>query len=310
MKKLLAVLLMSVGIAQATETITIVSPYNAAYSGQTALIEVMDRANRSQSRYNFIVDNHPGAQGLLALNHAQSSANNRVAIIAAGAVELFDTGKAQFRDWAPVHGIGDACWAVVTNWPADERQGLKSMRAPADAKNLVIGAVGLGSVSHLTGLEMAEYTRQQPLTVLFKSGTEAFMSLASNQGVNITIDNVQTIENMKSKNPNIKMVATICSQRNPMAPHVPTLVEQGLKDIPPVFNIVLAPSQMSESKRRDIGNILDQATLAVGADRIFTLSGFRPAVVQKMSAQEFFDRRVGQILALRKKYAKELAASK
>lgn len=310
MKKLLAVLLMSMGVAQATETITIVSPYNAGYSGQTALMEVMDRANHSQTRYNFIVDNHPGAQGLLALNHAQSGSNNRVAIIAAGAVELFDTGKAHFRDWVPVHGIGDACWAVVTNWPADERQGLKSMRAPADAKHLVIGAVGLGSVSHLTGLEMAEYTRQQPLTVLFKSGTEAFMSLVGSQGVNITIDSVQTIENMKSKNPNIKMVATICSQRNPMVPHVPTLAEQGLKDIPPVFNIVLAPSQMPDSKRRDIGTILDQATVAVGADRIFTLSGFRPAVVQKISAQEFFDRRVGQILALRKKYAKELVAAK
>jgi tripartite-type tricarboxylate transporter receptor subunit TctC len=115
---------------------------------------------------------------------------------------------------------------------------------------------------------------------------------------------------MKSKNPNIKMVATICSQRNPMVPHVPTLAEQGLKDIPPVFNIVLAPSQMPDSKRRDIGTILDQATVAVGADRIFTLSGFRPAVVQKISAQDFFDRRVGQILALRKKYAKELVAAK
>jgi tripartite-type tricarboxylate transporter receptor subunit TctC len=274
------------------------------------MLEVLDRANRSQKRYNFIIDNHPGAQGLLALNHAQSSPNNRVAVIAAGAVELFDTGKAQFRDWVPVHGVGDACWAVVTNWPADERQGLKSMRAPDGAKDLVIGAVGLGSVSHMTGLEMAEYTKQRPLTVLFKSGTEAFMSLASEQGVNITIDSVQTIENMKLKNPRIKMVATICSQRNPMAPHVPTLAEQGLKDIPPVFNIVLAPSQMPKSKSQDIGNILDQATLEVGADRIFNLSGFRPAVVQKMSAQEFFDRRVGQILALRKKYAKELAASK
>lgn len=310
MKKLLAILLLVPVLSKAAETITVVSPYNAGYSGQSALMTVLDQANRSQDRYNFILSNHPGAQGLIALNTTQASANNRIAIIAAGAVELFDTGKARVHDWVPVHGIGDACWAVVTNWPADEHLGLKSLQAPADAKNLVIGAVGLGSVSHLTGLEMAAYTRQEPLTLLFKSGTEAFLSLASNQGVNITIDSVQTIEHMKPKNPNIKMIATICAQRNPLAPHVPTLVEQGLKEVPPVFNIVLASNQMPESKRRDIGTILDQATLAVGTDRIFAMSGFRPAVVQKMSAQEFFDRRVGQILALRKKYAKELASQK
>lgn len=310
MKKLLAILFLLPILANATEIITVVSPYNAGYSGQSALMAVLDQANRTQDRYRFILSSHPGAQGLIALNHTQSSANNRIVIIAAGAVELFDTGKANVQDWVPVHGIGDACWAVVTNWPADERLGLKSLRAPSDAKNLVIGAVGIGSVSHLTGLEMSAYTRQEPLTLLFKSGTEAFLSLASNQGVNITIDSVQTIENMKPKNPNIKMIATICDKRNPLAPHVPTLVEQGLKDVPPVFNIVLASTQMTDLRRRDIGSILDQATLAVGEDRIFDMSGFRPAVIQKMSAQEFFDRRVGQVLALRKKYAKELASRK
>lgn len=312
MKKLLASLIAAVSLAtaSATETITIVSPYNAAFSGQAALIEVMERANRNQNRYNFIVDNQPGAGGLLALNQAQSNPNNRVAIIAAGAVELFDTGKVQFRDWMPIHAIGDACWAVVTNWPADESQGLKSMRAPAGARDLVIGAVGLGSVSHLTGLEMAERLNQRPLTVLFKSGTEAFLNLVAEQGVNITIDSVQTVENMKSKNPRIKMVATTCQQRNPMAAHVPTLFEQGLKDVPPVFNIVLANTAMPEAKRRDIGAVLDQATLDVGPDKIFAMSGFRPAVAQKISAQEFFDRRVGQILALRKKYAQQINAAK
>jgi tripartite-type tricarboxylate transporter receptor subunit TctC len=310
MKKLLAIFLMHISMVHATETITIVSPYSPGNTGQAALIEVTEKANQRQARYKFIVDHKPGAQGLVALNHAQASSENRVAIIAAGAVELFDTGKVNIQDWSAIHGIGDACWAVVTNWPVDENQGTRSIKAPAGAKDFVIGAHGLGSVAHLTGLEVAEKLGQKPILVLFKSGTEAFLNLAGNQGVNMTMESVQNIENMKLKNPDIKMLGIGCNQRHPLAPHVPTLHEQGLRDIPPVFNIVLAPAQMPAAKKQDIGKILDQATLDVGPDRIFTLSGFRPAVAQKISAQEFFDRRVGQILKLRKKYAQELRESK
>lgn len=312
MKKYLIILgMMFLTVAsQATETITIVSPYNAGYSGQTAMMEVINQANRNQNRYKFILDNHPGAQGLLALSHAQSNPGTRIAIIAAGAVELFETQKANEKDWVPVHAIGDACWAVVTNWPANERLGIKSLRPPPGNKELVIGAVGLGSVSHLVGLEVAEYLGYPSLTVLFKSGTEAFLNLASGNGANITIDSVQTIENMKIKNPNIRMIATICTERNPMAPHVPTLHEQGLPQIPSVFNIILAFSAMPQQRRREIGEILDQATRDVGLDKIFNLSGFRSPVFKNQSAQQFYDLRVGQIKNLHRKHAKELAVLK
>jgi tripartite-type tricarboxylate transporter receptor subunit TctC len=87
---------------------------------------------------------------------------------------------------------------------------------------------------------------------------------------------------------------------------VATLSEQGLSHIPPVFNIILAPVGMPESKRKELGAILDRATQDVGVDSLFASSGFKAAVFQRMTAQQFYDLRVGQIKALRKKYAKEL----
>lgn len=312
MKKVIASLIVALGFSslQATEVITIASSYNAGHSGQPVFLEVLEAANRSQNSYRFVLENHPGAQGLLALNYAKAAAGNRLALIAAGGIEHFDNGKHNLADWRSVYGVGDACWVVATNWPSSESLGLRSL-APANATaELVIGAPGLGSVAHFVGLEMAEATKRRAIVVLFKSGNEALLNLAGDHGTNVAIDSVQAVMNWQTKNSKIRMIATTCQQRHPQVPHVPTLAEQGLSAVPSVFNVVLGHKDMPETKRREITQILDRATQEVGADRIFNLSGFRPAISQNTSAQDFFDKRSQQILALRRKYSKEITEAK
>lgn len=293
-------------VANSRELITIVSSYPASHGGHAAIAKITEHANTAQNKYHFILDSHPGAQGLIALNYTKAGSKTRIALIAAGVVELFESNKALEKDFVPVYAFGDACWAVVTNWPANEQAGIKSLHAPAGQKELVVGAVGLGSISHITGLEAAEAAKQKPLTVLFKSGNEALLNLASNNGVNITIDNVQTVQNMKIRNPNLKIIANTCFQRHPSASHVPTLDEQGLGHIPPVINIMLASSAMPVEQRNELNDLLDRSTLAVGSNTIFDISSFIPAVFQKMTAQQFYDKRIGQIKQLRKKHQKQL----
>lgn len=310
MKALICFLLiMTSGAALATESIVIASSYNAGYSGQATMLNVLNTANSAQKKYNFVLEPHPGAQGLIAMNFAQAGANNRLALIAAGAVDNFVTGKAKETDFVPVHAVGDACWVVTTNWTADESQGIRSIRPPAGTKDLILGVVGIGSVSHLAGLEISNQVKLPAVTVIFKSGTEAFLNLASNNGVNITIDSVPTVVNMKAKVPTLNMVGITCGDRHPQAAHVPTLTEQGFGNIPPVFNIILAPTNMPEHKRKEVGAILDKATQDVGFETLFASSGFKAAVFQRMTAQQFYDLRVGQIKSLRKKYSKEIASA-
>lgn len=310
MKSLISAFVIVVGMitsAQSQELITIVSSYPASHSGHAAITKIVDHANTTQKKYNFILESHPGAQGLIALNHTKISSANKIALVSAGVVDVFETNKAREKDFTPVYAFGDACWAVVTNWPSDETVGIRSLRAPTGAKELVVGAVGVGSISHISGLEAAEVAKQKALTVVFKSGNESLLNLVSNNGVNITIDSVQVVQNMKIKNPNLKIIATTCAQRHPLAPHVPTLGEQGLEHIPPVINIMLASVDMSVDRRIDINKLLDQSTLEVGAETIFNISGFSPPVFQKITAQQFYNKRIGQIKTLRKKYAKEIA---
>jgi tripartite-type tricarboxylate transporter receptor subunit TctC len=304
---LLLVVSMSPWVAQGKELITIVSSYNAGHSGHVALNKILDRANTSQNKYNFVIETHPGAQGLIALNYTNSNPGNRLALIAAGVVDIFETKKALETDYKPVYALGDACWAVATNWPANESLGIKSLRAPAGSKELVIGTPGIGNVTHMIGLEAAEVAKQKTLTILFKSGNEAFLNLASNNGVNLALDSVQVVQNMKIKSPDLKIIATTCSQRHPAAANVPTLVEQGLGHIPPVINILLVSTKMPADRRDEINKLLESSTLSVGAETIFEVSNFRPPVFEKISAQQYYDKRVGQIKSLRQKYAKEIA---
>jgi len=310
MKLLISFCLLLVStVTLATETIVIANTYNAGYSGQGAILNVLNAANNAQKKYNFVLEPRPGAQGLIAMNYALSNPTYRLALIAAGAVDNFVTGKVKENDFVAVHAVGDACWAVVTNWPADESKGIRSIRAPAGSKELVLGVVGVGSVSHLAGLEIANQVKLPVIAVVFKSGTEAFLNLAASNGVNMAIDSVPNILNMKIKVPTLNMLATTCSDRHPQAAHVLTLAEQGFSNIPPVFNVILAPVSMPEHKRKELGAILDKATQDVGFETLFASSGFKAAVFQRMTAQQFYDLRVGQIKALRKKYSKEIKNS-
>lgn len=312
MKSFISACILVIGMVssvQSQELITIVSSYPPSHSGHAAIRKIIDHANITQKKYNFIIESHPGAQGLIALNYTKNSSANRISLVAAGVVDVFETNKASEKNFVPIYAFGDACWAVITNWPSDETVGIKSLRAPVGSNELVIGAVGVGSISHISGLEAAEVAKQKALTVLFKSGNESFLNLASNNGVNITIDSVQMALNWKIKNPNLKILATTCAQRHPLAPHVPTLVEQGLGHIPPVINIMLASVDMPVDKRNEINKLLDQSTVEIGSETIFNISGFNPAVFQKLTAQQFYNKRIDQIKILRKKYAKEIVES-
>lgn len=304
-KILLAIIWLFSSAAIAKENIFLVLPYNAGYSGQPALTKVLDQANKNQDRFNFIMDFRPGAGGLISYLQATERPDDRLVMLAPGAVDLFETQKIQETDWIPVHATGDSCGAIITNWTADENSGIKSMKKPSDQKTLNIGAVGLGSVSHLTGLEIARALDISPNTILFKSGREALLSLAGNQGVHITVDSVQGALGMQARNPTVKMIATMCDQRHPLAPHVPTAIEQKIS-IPPVFNIVMAHKEMPLSKARQLGEILDQATKDVGASEIFNLSGFRPAIFSNQSVSDFYKKRIGQIKSLRKTHIQSI----
>ena len=60
------------------------------------------------------------------------------------------------------------------------------------------------------------------------------------------------------------------SVRNPKLPEVKTLKEQGYS-VPTIYYFTMASNQMSTSKQKQLGTILDQAMTAIGRDKIFEM---------------------------------------
>lgn len=291
-------------VAQAREVVTIFTPYSAGHGGNVAFQRVLEQANQNQSTYTFVLELKPGAQGVIALKAMSEDPAHRLAIIHAAFVDNVDSGQIRESDYRPVHGIGDACWAVVA---LHGRTGnVASLRG---TKELTIGTVGFGNVTHLTGLAIADRLGIQTRLVVFKSNYDAVVNMAGNNGVTFGIERVAVIEQFQQINPNIRMLAMSCPTRYSAAPNLPTLAEQGIP-VPSVFNIVVSDQRMTPEKSRALGAILDQATRDVGLAEIQKISDMRSPVFDGMSVERFYNSRITQIRQLRTRFSAEIAQSK
>lgn len=291
----------------AAQTIVINSPYSAGHGGHASMTKVLDEANRLQNKYRFIQENRPGAQGAIALKHTHDRAQDHLAILHAAFVDNVEKNLVQEKDYVPVHAVGDACWAVGV---LSKDENLRSVDGIKDLKELVIGTVGLGNVTHLTGITIAERQRLPQRLVLFKSNYDAVINLVGDHGVNFVIERPSILRDFQARTPDLRIVGVSCAERHPEIPNVPTLAEQGLS-LPAVFNIVVAHFTMDPDRRREIGQILDQATRVVGKDEIRRMSDFvSPVFDKKITVQQFYDARISAIKKLRTKYRSELTSDK
>jgi tripartite-type tricarboxylate transporter receptor subunit TctC len=293
-----------IGACHAREVITVYTPYSAGHGGNVAFQRVIEQANLNQTSYTFVLENRPGAQGVIALQAMSEDHNKKLAIIHAAFVDNIDTGQVKEHDYRPVHGIGDACWAVVSLY--GKNNSIQSLRGSGE---LTVGTVGYGNVTHLTALAIADRLQLKTRLVMFKSNYDAMINLAGNHGVTFVIERVSVVEQLQQINPNIRMLAMSCSTRSAGAPRLPTLAEQGIKT-PSVFNIVVSDQRMPTEKSKNIGAILDQATRDVGLTEIQRLGDMRSPVFDNMPIEKFYSERVAQIRNLRAKYRQEIQQSK
>jgi tripartite-type tricarboxylate transporter receptor subunit TctC len=133
--------------------------------------------------------------------------------------------------------------------------------------------------------------------------------MIGNHGVNFVIDTPEAFENFREKNPQLRMLAVSCGNRLSSYPRVRTLAELGIP-APEILNIVVARTEMSDTKRKRLAQILEQATAQIGRDEIARMSGFVPPQFYKVTAQEHFTKSTDLIRQLRIRFQKEIATPK
>lgn len=281
----------------AVETITIVSPYSASHSGTPAMFRIVEEANRSQNKYNFIMDFKPGGEQIIAVNHMDAQPQSRLAIIAPKFVEHTRSGRLTRNNYVPVHALGDACWAIITN-TGNMNQGVSSLRGQ---KELTVGGVGIGNAAHITALELGEQFNFPVRYIPFKSNFDALILLVSDQGINLVVERVASYKQYQEKNSNITVLGMSCPSRHPDLPQVKTLLEQGI-NAPYVFNITIANRAMADAKREELSAILNIATLKVGEKEIQKLSDMNPPIFRQQSTEDYYNKRVDFMEKLIKKH--------
>ena len=286
------------------ETIRIQTPYTASHSGTPAMLRIIEVANRIQRDYMFLLEFKPGGNQVIAVRQIEQDPQTNLAIIAASYVENIEAGWIRPTDYVPVWSLGDACWTVMSTVSTNNTiTGLRS------AREIIVGTVGVGNASHLTALLIGEQYGIPVKLVPFKSNFDAVVNMVGNNGVNFGIDTPETFENFRGKNHQLRMLAVSCSSRLAVYPGVRTLIEQGIS-APSVLNIVVARTEMPNTKRKRIGQILEQATAQIGRDEIERMSGFVPPQFYKVTAQEHFIKSTDLIRQLRVRFQKEISTTK
>lgn len=301
MKKIIGLILATLATsALAQTTIGIQNPYSPSHSATPALIKIVETANQSQADYKFVIEFKPGGNQTIALKQLDQDPQNRLAIIAPAFVENTRNGSVQAQNYIPVHALGDACWAVISNLGAD----LNALRGQ---REVVVGGVGFGNAAHLTGLALGEKLGFRVKYIVFKSNNEALVNMAGNNGVNFVIDKVdrENFEALRQRSPALNVVAASCPTRLPDFPQVRTLKEQGYTT-PYIFNITVAHAEMPRAIRERLGRILNDATVRVGEAEIYRLSGMRPPVFDKVSTEQFFKQSTDLVGTLLTRYQDQI----
>lgn len=303
MKKLLSILLLVSSSAFAKETITIQFSAAANQPNYAPYLKTLEIANRSQNKYEFVMELKPGANGALALKAMDQNPQNRIATVAPAFVENAKQGLINEADYAPIAAQGDACWAVITN-VGDTAKGIESLRG---VKEITVGGTGYGNAAHITAIILGEKYGFKVRYIVYKSNFDALVNMAGGQPINMVVERVQNYQTFKEKNPSLQVLGINCPKRSALMPNIKTLREQGVVT-PTIFMATVANVKMPKEKRDEISKILINAQAEMGEKHLLESADMfapqfnRPAV----SVEEFFTKRVSQMHYLTTKYKEQI----
>lgn len=294
--------------ALAAEKVTIVSVTAPSHSGSPATLNLIEQANKIQTKYKFAVEFRPGGLETVGMAYAADKPNERVTIVFPGFIDNTENGLAKASDWVPLFSQGDSCWMVVSNL-GDEKVGLDSLKG---TKELTVGGTGFGNAAHLTSLLIGEKYGIKIRYVVYKSNYDALVTMTSDNTINMLLERVKNVNQFKTKNPRIGMLASSCPTRHPDAPHVKSLLENGLDPVY-VFQFIMAHKDMDPVRRKEVTAIFEQATLDIGDAKMREISdlvGVPYMGIKGLTSEQHIEKSFAKVRTVRNKFIPLIEAAK
>lgn len=216
-----------------SKPIRVVVPYPAGASTDL-LARVVGQSMSKTLGQPVIVENRPGAGGIIAAEFTARSAPDGYTIMMTSAGILtnnpsmykklpYDAAK----DFAPITIAAELPLVVVVNkaFSANNFQDLLAMARKEPGK-VTYGSAGTGTSQHLAGELLKSMAKIDMLHVPYKGGSPAMADLLAGQ---IPVMFVQTASALpQMRNGKVRALAVGSPQRNPLMPDVPTIAESGV----------------------------------------------------------------------------------
>jgi tripartite-type tricarboxylate transporter receptor subunit TctC len=207
----------------------------------------------------FIVENRPGAGGMIGQTFvAKSPPDGYTLLVAGGSMAGAHYVNANMsydlqRDFTPVSLIETAPWSFVAN-PALPARNVREFIALARAqpRKLTYGTIGAGQIPYWSVMLFNSMAGIDAVEVTYKSGTDAIADVVAGR-----IDYFfPPLMNAVTSKDRLRVLAVTSRARSELLPEVPTLAEAGLPGYEmPAWRSIMGPAGL----RREIVDILNGA---------------------------------------------------
>ena len=212
-----------------------------------------------------IVENRPGAGGLIAQNTVLKATPNGYTLLYAGgsmAGARFANAAVTYdllRDFTPISLVGESPFALGAN-PTLPARDIKEFIALAKSRpnKLTYGTIGAGQMPYWSVMLFNAMTGIQALDVPFKATPEVLTDIVAGR-IDYYITGLTPLLPLKDR---LRILAVTTRARTPQLPDIPTLIETGLANYDmPGWGSIMGPAGMQREPVEILSKAIHQ-TLA------------------------------------------------